>query len=94
MTKHDILRREYKGDTNFMTPDVVKVRARENKGFWLVGEISKERYPYFGSKPMYGVTVVRAYPDGRTRRDPFKLSGIVESLADAESHLDRLGMNA
>ena len=96
MRARDIIRAEYGGSRNFMTPDVIKVGKRgplrayelsSGQGLMLRGLVAMDTP--VGGRIIYGVSVVDVTPAGTVRRSD--LSDMFDSLQSAEDYIETLG---
>lgn len=83
LTASQILKKQYKGNKNFMTPNKLKVgKLNSNMAF----ELSSGR---FGSNMMYGVTIVSVNKSGRTTPQ-YNLSKSFGTKNEAEAYINKL----
>lgn len=90
-----IFRAEYGGGLNFMTPNVLeRGLVRDRRGHALAYEIAEgegmRRGDYGPAPRIFGVSIVRAYPNGRTRRNPLGLSRLCYSRREAAQYVRTL----
>ncbi len=90
MTAAQIIRQEYGTSRNFLSEHVIGYELlRDRKGFQLAAELSEGPSILRDGGVIVGVTLVRRYPDGHTRRLT-KLSRAFSSRHDARDFLGRL----
>ena len=86
LTASEIIRRKYKGNKNFMTPNKLKVgKLNPNVAFELS---SGSGFSGAGSR-MYGVSVVSANKSGRTKAQ-YDLSKSFGSRNEADAYINKL----
>ena len=84
LTATEIIRRQYKGAKNFMTPHKLKVgKINQN----VVFELSSGRGFRGGS--LYGVTVVSANKHGKTKPQ-YDISKSFDNKNEAEAYINKL----
>lgn len=86
LTAKNIIKAEYGGSTNFMTPDVIEYR-KINK--YMAYELSKGVGFITGDK-LIGVTIASYNPETQTTKREFDLSDSFNSIAQARDYIDEL----
>ena len=84
LTASQILKRQYKGNKNFMTPNKIKVGKLNSN---VVFELSSGRGLSGGM--IYGVTIVSVNKSGKTQPQ-YNLSKSFPSKNEAEAYINRL----
>ena len=91
LTASEIIRRKYKGNKNFMTPNKLKV-GKVNKNVAYELSSGSDTYPYSlgRGKRLYGVSVVSANPKTLKTTALYKKSKAFGSKNEAEAYINKL----